>query len=111
MQSTQKISQKIAREAPGRLIQAAVNVYAGHVRRSVYHDELPSLPDYVLDAVRETIQMLATFGSDSMHTRRTIVVSEFLIRLELRLSMDDKTVGAVLRHTRKLFDDALPTLQ
>ncbi len=57
--------------------------------------------------------MLTNFGRASLFTRRRLVLEEFTTRLEAALltQLDEETVGAILRHTRKQLDEeAMPVI-
>jgi hypothetical protein len=95
-------------EQPGLALQKAVHRYL-HAPRAAPLPDAP-LPDDVIDTLRQVIR--SDFGGGaSMYTRRMMVTSEWLTRLNYALNaaaFDDETVARVMRHARKELSDAIP---
>jgi hypothetical protein len=93
-----QVDTSIAKDAPAKTLERGVRLYE---------------PAGTVDALRETMAMLTNFGRASLFTRRRLVLEEFTTRLEAALltQLDEETVGAILRHTRKQLDEeAMPVI-
>jgi hypothetical protein len=103
-----QVDTTIANE-PGRLLQRAAQEYIRAVRTAP-EDILPSLPDAVVETLRQVIAF--DFGGKaSAYTRRMVVTSEWFTRLDLALSaarLDENTAARVMRHVRQELDEKLP---
>jgi hypothetical protein len=98
------------KEQPGLALQRAVGEYVRAVRTAP-GDTLPSLPDSVVNTLREVIAF--DFGGKaSAFTRRSVVVTEWLTRLDLALAavaINEDTVARIARHVQEELREKLPT--
>jgi|SRR5260221_10179375 hypothetical protein len=103
-----QVDTSIAKDAPAKTLERGVRLYVERLRGAP-----APLPAGTVDALRETMAMLTNFGRASLFTRRRLVLEEFTTRLEAALltQLDEETVGAILRHTRKQLDEeAMPVI-
>jgi hypothetical protein len=100
-----QVDTSIAKDAPAKTLERGVRLYVERLRGAP-----APLPAGTVDALRETMAMLTNFGRASLFTRRRLVL-EARLEAALLTQLDEETVGAILRHTRKQLDEeAMPVI-